>query len=136
MEREQVFELLPAKETEAVMEAMELFQWIFLLLNLNWFLANQMEFMMLMIAAFTTSLDWWLEYLLLVYQMSSYPYKSFTLFSSQIELCAPVYEVLTSGNDGNICIYNFLMFSESERTKTKRAARNECHFFSNSLQHV
>lgn len=72
MEREQVFELLPAKENEAVME---LFQWIFLLLNLNWFLANQIEFMMLMIAAFTTSLDWWLEDLLLGYQMSSMDWK-------------------------------------------------------------
>jgi len=56
IEREVVLELFPASETEAVIEAMEFFQCIFLLLNLSWFLANQIALMIFMIAEFTTSL--------------------------------------------------------------------------------
>jgi len=53
MQREIFFELLHARDTEAMMKAIELFQGILLFLNLNRFLANQIAFKILMIAELT-----------------------------------------------------------------------------------
>lgn len=70
IEREVVLEMFPARETDAMMEAMDLFQEIFLLLNRTWFHANQIELSKLIIAEFTTSLHCRLEYMSLVFHIS------------------------------------------------------------------